>query len=60
MIMTIKTNETCVCSEYNFRLSLEMFTGMPLQVAAQLQINLLVRHVAGLTSVYIMHTHNKN
>ncbi|KAL0831626.1 hypothetical protein ABMA28_002400 [Loxostege sticticalis] len=35
-------------SEHNFRLSLEMFTGMPLAVAAQLQINLLVRHVGGI------------
>ncbi|XP_063536598.1 protein croquemort-like [Cydia strobilella] len=31
--------------EHNFRLALEMLTGMPLQVAAQLQINMLVRHV---------------
>ncbi|CAH0581631.1 unnamed protein product [Chrysodeixis includens] len=31
--------------DMNFRLALEMFTGMPLSVAAQLQINLLVRHV---------------
>ncbi|KAG6451940.1 protein croquemort [Manduca sexta] len=35
--------------EYKFRLSLEMFTGMPLSVAAQLQINLLVRHVSGIS-----------
>ncbi|RVE50581.1 hypothetical protein evm_004808 [Chilo suppressalis] len=35
--------------EHNFRLALEMFTGMPLAVTAQLQINLLVRHVAGIT-----------
>ncbi|XP_052739290.1 protein croquemort [Bicyclus anynana] len=31
--------------DMNFKLSLEMYTGMPLQVSAQLQINLLVRHV---------------
>ncbi|KAL4719068.1 hypothetical protein ACJJTC_019268 [Scirpophaga incertulas] len=35
--------------EHRFRLSLEMYTGMPLQVSAQLQINLLVRHIAGFT-----------
>ncbi|XP_049868366.1 protein croquemort-like isoform X1 [Pectinophora gossypiella] len=35
--------------EHNFRLALEMFTGMPLSVSAQLQINLLVRHVSGFT-----------
>ncbi|XP_072939023.1 protein croquemort-like [Epargyreus clarus] len=35
--------------EHNFRLALEMFTGMPLSVAAQLQINLLVRHIGGIT-----------
>lgn len=34
---------------HRFRVALEMFTGMPLAVAAQLQINLLVRHVAGIT-----------
>ncbi|RVE40105.1 hypothetical protein evm_015245, partial [Chilo suppressalis] len=38
--------------EHNFRLALEMFTGMPLAVTAQLQINLLVRHVAGITGFY--------
>ncbi|XP_028159774.1 protein croquemort-like [Ostrinia furnacalis] len=36
-------------SEHNFRLSLEMFTGMPLAVAAQLQVNMLVRHVGGIS-----------
>ncbi|XP_050668713.1 protein croquemort-like [Leptidea sinapis] len=35
--------------DMNFRLSLEMYTGMPLNVAAQLQINLLVRHVPAMT-----------
>ncbi|XP_073949908.1 protein croquemort-like [Choristoneura fumiferana] len=35
--------------EHNFRLALEMFTGMPLSVAAQLQINLLVRHISGVS-----------
>ncbi|XP_075974432.1 protein croquemort-like [Anticarsia gemmatalis] len=35
--------------DMNFRLILEMFTGMPLGVSAQLQINLLVRHVTGIT-----------
>ncbi|CAG9579047.1 unnamed protein product [Danaus chrysippus] len=35
--------------DMNFRLSLEMYTGMPLSVAAQLQINLLVRHVDAIT-----------
>ncbi|PZC71095.1 protein croquemort [Helicoverpa armigera] len=35
--------------DMNFRLALEMFTGMPLSVAAQLQINLLVRHIPGIT-----------
>lgn len=35
--------------DMKFRLALEMFTGMPLSVAAQLQINLLVRHVGGMT-----------
>lgn len=35
--------------DMNFRLALEMFTGMPLSVAAQLQINLLVRHISGIT-----------
>ncbi|XP_013187178.1 protein croquemort [Amyelois transitella] len=35
--------------EMNFRLALEMFTGMPLQVFAQLQINILVRHIGGIT-----------
>ncbi|CAH2266442.1 jg24407 [Pararge aegeria aegeria] len=34
--------------DMNFKLSLEMYTGMPLQVSAQLQINLLVRHVGGM------------
>lgn len=31
--------------DMNFRLTLEMFTGMPLAVAAQLQINMLVKKV---------------
>lgn len=35
--------------DMGFRLALEMFTGMPLSVAAQLQINLLVRHVSFIT-----------
>nr|QOE77894.1 cameo1 [Antheraea pernyi] len=35
--------------DYNFRLALEMFTGMPLGVTAQLQINMLVRHVTMMT-----------
>lgn len=35
--------------DMNFRLSLEMFTGMPLAVSAQLQINLLIRYVTGIT-----------
>ncbi|XP_053613206.1 protein croquemort-like [Plodia interpunctella] len=35
--------------DMNFRLALEMFTGMPLQVFAQLQINLLVRHISGIS-----------
>lgn len=35
--------------EHNFRLTLEMFTGMPLAVSAQLQINFLVRHYAGMS-----------
>ncbi|XP_068632720.1 protein croquemort-like [Battus philenor] len=35
--------------DYKFRLSLEMYTGMPLQVYAQLQINLLVRHIGGIS-----------
>ncbi|CAH2077141.1 unnamed protein product, partial [Iphiclides podalirius] len=35
--------------DYKFRLALEMYTGMPLQVNAQLQINLLVRHVGGIS-----------
>ncbi|XP_059055448.1 protein croquemort-like [Achroia grisella] len=35
--------------EHRFRLTLEMFTGMPLQVAAQLQINFLVRHYEGMS-----------
>ncbi|XP_045768243.1 protein croquemort-like [Maniola jurtina] len=35
--------------DMNFKLALEMYTGMPLQVAAQLQINLLVRHVTAFT-----------
>ncbi|CAB3238793.1 unnamed protein product [Arctia plantaginis] len=35
--------------DMNFGLTLEMFTGMPLGVSAQLQINLLVRHYGGLT-----------
>lgn len=37
--------------EYKFRLTLEMFTGMPLGVSAQLQINMLVRHVPGMRFV---------
>ncbi|XP_038214781.1 protein croquemort-like [Zerene cesonia] len=32
-----------------FSVALEMFTGMPLEVFAQLQINLLVRHVGEIT-----------
>ncbi|XP_045485858.1 protein croquemort [Pieris rapae] len=35
--------------DMNFRLALEMYTGMPLTVSAQLQINLLVRHIGGIT-----------
>ncbi|CAK1600590.1 unnamed protein product [Parnassius mnemosyne] len=35
--------------EYNFELALEMYTGMPLLVEAQLQINLLLRHVPGIS-----------
>ncbi|KPJ06853.1 Protein croquemort [Papilio machaon] len=35
--------------DYKFRLALEMYTGMPLQVFAQLQINLLVRYVPGIS-----------
>ncbi|CAH2108672.1 unnamed protein product [Euphydryas editha] len=35
--------------EMNFELALEMYTGMPLRVAAQLQINLLIRHIRGFT-----------
>ncbi|KAM3963725.1 scavenger receptor class B member 3 [Aphomia sociella] len=35
--------------DHNFRLTLEMFTGMPLEVFAQLQISLLVRHYSGFS-----------
>ncbi|XP_050347319.1 protein croquemort-like [Nymphalis io] len=35
--------------DMNFELALEMYTGMPLRVAAQLQINLLVRHIRGFS-----------
>lgn len=34
--------------DMNFKLSLEMFTGMPLGVSAQMQVNLLVRHITGI------------
>ncbi|KAF9797566.1 hypothetical protein SFRURICE_007343 [Spodoptera frugiperda] len=46
------------CRDMNFRLALEMFTGMPLSVAAQLQINLLVRHISGIT--IILHTEQRH
>ncbi|OWR45788.1 scavenger receptor class B member 3 [Danaus plexippus plexippus] len=52
-LIFIKTVLSCFLSflpsDMNFRLSLEMYTGMPLSVAAQLQINLLVRHVDAIT-----------
>ncbi|XP_028030777.1 protein croquemort-like [Bombyx mandarina] len=35
--------------EHRFSLALEMFTGMPLAVSAQLQINLLIRDVWGIS-----------
>ncbi|XP_045447267.1 protein croquemort-like [Melitaea cinxia] len=35
--------------DMNFELALEMYTGMPLRVAAQLQINLLIRHIRGFS-----------
>ncbi|GBO98650.1 Protein croquemort [Eumeta japonica] len=37
--------------EHRFSVGLEMFTGMPLQVTAQLQINLFVRRVNGFTII---------
>ena len=36
----------------NFKLALEMYTGMPLTVSAQLQINLLIRHETGFSWVF--------
>ncbi|CAH0714638.1 unnamed protein product, partial [Brenthis ino] len=35
--------------DMNFQLALEMYTGMPLTVSAQLQINLLIRHEPGMS-----------
>ncbi|XP_026314759.1 protein croquemort-like [Hyposmocoma kahamanoa] len=34
--------------DHNFKLALEMLTGIPLQVSAQLQINFLVRHIPAI------------
>ncbi|KAJ8730511.1 hypothetical protein PYW08_001924 [Mythimna loreyi] len=43
-----KINGLNATEDMNFRLALEMYTGMPLSVAAQLQINLLVRRIRGI------------
>lgn len=41
-------------SEHEFLISLEPHTGIPLQVRAQMQINILVQSMSGIKYVFIL------